>query len=280
MKHIKEYKYFITNEGRSLGRTTEITEEDFNRLLEENCTHWEQNKKVPILRGLSSNIDYGHIDPKEHTRKSIEEENIHVTYMSQSDAWRSWPNYENSVIGIVGSEFQPKSYGSHTFEVIPYDDAHIAIGPDSNIWSCFGGFESNEGIRLVYFFLESIGIYGHEQEDWGHIMDRIDKISEFPLSADKEIHFTNKLVIRNDVDYDRFMAELQKRHKGEEGMYSPQQVIDHIKWIFRPDTFRKIRYDSNWLPWIKENYMDYIQPGYYLGNQVWTESECLLKLVK
>ncbi len=267
MKWLKNREVFLLKEGRSL----EIDTDKFRSLLEENCKMWPKyTGKAPLYRGVSMNPTYAYVNPKEHTRKSIEQQQIHIGFLSSDPSWSGFPKYEKSLIGGTTKE-TCSGYGNNIYEVIPYDNANITFCPDNNIWAPFN--VSNEegdwecGINLVTYFLEEVGIYIHEHNDWGHVQDMLS------VKYGRTRNFMKRDDTQFDTSYNDFMYQVSQLI-GDKHEYTPDEIIQTITDILSPKgkEFHNVKYDGEFY----KNYIPFVMDEHGRGVQFWTDSECLM----
>ena len=233
--------------------------------------YWNQNKEHKLWRGLTTKYHYGYINPQNGGRRSIEPEQIHVAYMSESDEWSEFPTYGKSVIGSTKKD-GAGGYGSNLFEVIPYDNARIAICPKQSIWSSLGGWNDNQGIKLVNHFLYSIGL-GQSQDDWYYTEGKLMDIGIFAHDPHDSNIDTDLRIISSDR-YSMFMDHMGG-WLGMSDVYTGEDIINYISHIFSPEDFINIGYDEGWLNYINNNNESVLSHDHF-GKQFWTDSECLL----
>ena len=101
MKYLSYYENYKTS--NKFG--DEIGEDEFNLLLQKHCTNYDPYKQK-IYRGIHSmsTPDFIFQNPKNHYRHSIEDENIHVLYMSEGDDYKDFPKYDQSVIASTSEK--------------------------------------------------------------------------------------------------------------------------------------------------------------------------------
>lgn len=273
MKWLKHHVEFLNENFRT--RSEKIDVEKFEEIYNENCKIHKMLRKDPdfekyqLWRGARSDYKFSFIDPKLHTRWSIENENIHVAFMSDDSSWSDFPPYNMSLIGSLNYS-DASGYSRSTFEVIPFDGAKIAICPQPTIWESFGGFSDSQGIRLVSHFLESVGIKFESHYDWYLVKGEIESFGKFyfdPLDQYKKL----KTDISSEFHYSEFINDIET----DEDYVTSDQVIEKIEEIFSPKDFKLITYDENYI----ENFNSILNEKNLMNPylQFWTDSECLLR---
>ena len=270
MKFVKTQSVYLINEGRT--RARELTPMEFEEIYSENCKVHDALEKrkdsesLALYRGSMSPGNYSFIDPSQYIRRSIENENIHVTFMSQDPSWNEFPKYERSLIGSTNFS-EASMWGNHVFEVIPFDGAKIALCSGSDIWHSFGGFRSNIGIYKVTFFLNSLGIETHQQDDWDFVNGELKTIGKFSRDIDEQ---EKQNPWPMDMEYQNSYLNFIHGIPGHDEV-TYDEVIEEIGKTFSPDEFHLIEYDMNY----PDEFFEKIN-GY---RQFFTDSKCLLRKV-
>jgi len=134
MKIIKYFKLFES-------RTSEVTNEEFIRLVKENCQDFLANPKY--LQRMKGYFDgkYSYIDPKQHVRfplmntdDGVGVSSLHHTlFMDNLPSWKSFPKRSESLIGSLKFN-EGSAFGLKCYLVIPYDGANFGLAPYSDLW--------------------------------------------------------------------------------------------------------------------------------------------------
>lgn len=134
MKIIKYFKLFES-------RTAEVTDEEFVRLVKENCQDFLANPKY--LQRMKGYFDgeYSYIDPKQHVRMPLMDTDggsgvfsaHHTLLMDNLPSWKSFPKRSESLIGSLKFSEDP-AFGQRCYLVIPYDGANFGLAPCSDLW--------------------------------------------------------------------------------------------------------------------------------------------------
>ena len=176
---MKLYNYL--NESR----TSSITEEQFETLLEKNCNDilnkYKQGQDI-ILRGLKSNIEYGYVDPTSSTRTSRYATNNFYTILLD-ELLLSWKNYPLRSKSIICSNSDEKTYGyGKTYVVFPYNGSKIGVCPEDDIWYSFTDFFS-DSLNILNRFFEYVAQsknikYGNDKNGLLKILSLLDEMKK------------------------------------------------------------------------------------------------------
>jgi len=266
MKWLKDRNVFLLSEGRS----EEISIETFDKVIDVKCQMWVKHRKEsPLFRGVNMDQTVAYINPKEHTRSSIEEEQIHIGVLSDDPTWSEFPKYNKSLIGGTTRE-TCYQYGDNIYEVIPFDNANITFCPTTTVWGGFRHKDHNgdfvSGIYIVTHFLEEIGIGISVQSDWNFVKKSL-------LDMGKEHLFGRIKREAYDTSYNDFMSVVSVVI-GEKESYTSEEIIETIIDVFNPKDkgFFNVKYDDNW----NKQYLELVLDQNGHGVQFWTDSECLL----
>lgn len=141
--------YELAKEHCSMWLGEDITL-DYLKDLDGSSQRWHTKSKLHdkmIVRGTKSRYDYAQMNPSEFSRGSIEQENIHTLIMDTFPSWKGWPKYSGSVICTTSTNYA--SFYGNLYEVIPFDNAVLAVTPKIDIWNSFGGFNRYAPIKLT-----------------------------------------------------------------------------------------------------------------------------------
>jgi hypothetical protein len=102
MKIIKYFKLFES-------RTAEITDEEFVKLVKENCQDFLANPKYLQRMKRDFSGEYSYIDPKQHVRRPLMDTDSgsgvfsahHTLLMENLPSWKSFPKRSESLIGSL-----------------------------------------------------------------------------------------------------------------------------------------------------------------------------------
>ena len=170
-------------------RTSSITEDQFLKLLELNCSDilnkYKQKQNV-ILRGYLSSIKYGYIDPTKSIRKSQYAINNYYTVLLDEllPSWKNMPKRSKSVICTNNAD-KSNRYGQ-TFVVFPYNGSKIGICKNEDIWFSFNIHHNlNELNQFLEFVIQSKYIKKgwDDKETLLKIFDALDEMKKNKESA-------------------------------------------------------------------------------------------------
>jgi len=137
MKIIKYFKLFES-------RTAEVTDEEFVRLVKENCQDFLANPKyLQRMKGYF-NGEYSYIDPRRHVRRPLMDTDggagvfsaHHTLLMENLPSWKSFPKRSESLIGSLRFS-EDQAFGQRCYLVIPYDGARFGLAPCSDLWGSY-----------------------------------------------------------------------------------------------------------------------------------------------
>jgi len=130
---VKNIKLFLeyTNNTRS----SSLTEEEFIRLLNNNCTDWLRNPSMLIRFKNKVDDKFSLIDPKLHVRKSISDLNYVTILLDNLPSWSEFPKRSESVIFSYGIKNNRGAFGGELYFIIPFDNANFGVSPSSDLWA-------------------------------------------------------------------------------------------------------------------------------------------------
>ncbi len=194
MKIIKYFKLFES-------RTAEITDEEFVRLVKENCQDFLANPKYLQRMKSEFNGEYSYIDPKQHVRKPLMDNDggtgvfseHHTLLMDNLLSWKSFPKRSESLIGSLKFN-DDQAFGQRCYLVIPYDGANFGLAPASDLWGsyCKVGDRSYEFNDIFSERLIDLGVsdksYDVMMKDLQHWYDKylksIDDPNQWRITSD------------------------------------------------------------------------------------------------
>jgi len=163
-------------------RTTSISEEQFNQLLNKNCSHFINNKNE-IYRGLWFNDDYGYINPLNYNRKSANTSNYYTILFDEIlPSWKNMPKRSKSVICST-SFTEARAYGI-VYRVYPFNDSKIGITSYQDIWWSMqgNGFPHNlDGLNSALINLSIVFDY-ELKEDKQSILGLFKEIDQYNIT--------------------------------------------------------------------------------------------------
>lgn len=131
---IKLFKIFET-------RTAGLSEDEFIKLLNENCKDFINNPVLLQRSKINNDGDFSFIDPTISIRKPFIDMNDGVysehntLLMDNLPSWRFFPKRSQSIIGVTNEDGRTL-FGKYRYLIIPYDDAKFGIAPSIDLWSC------------------------------------------------------------------------------------------------------------------------------------------------
>jgi len=143
-RHTMRFKTYL-NEGR----TKPIDKDKTVDLILNNCKkHFKSiymsGKAMPLYRGLEGYLDYGYVNTnKGDLRTSANTQNYMTLLMDNLPSWKKFPKRSRGMICSTDSQYAD-DYG-HINQVIPYDNAKIAVASDDDIWNSFRNFIVDQG---------------------------------------------------------------------------------------------------------------------------------------
>lgn len=138
-------KYFKLFESR----TSELSEEEFFKIMKENCTDFINNPKY--LQRIKNKFErtYAYIDPKMHNRIEGIDRNMAKNLLFLLDnlpAWKDYPKRNKSIIATSGDKKSNGIYGSDYYIIIPFDGAKFGVVPGDDLWGCRFKVGENKGV--------------------------------------------------------------------------------------------------------------------------------------
>lgn len=131
---IKLFKLFET-------RTSGLDEQEFRKLLHENCRDFINNPKL-LQRNKSRNDgDFSYINPIVNLRTSYKDmddgvySDHNTLLMDNLPSWSKFPKRSESLIGLTNADNR-SVFGKFKYLVIPYDNAEFGVAPSMDLWGC------------------------------------------------------------------------------------------------------------------------------------------------
>lgn len=128
------FKQFFLLQENDLARTTEITQEQFKQLFEENCTQYKPSTQK-LVRGMFAEGGMRFGDPRHKERPSKNTASHTMWILESLPEWGDLPKRSRSFICTTDQAYSG-CYGS-PYYVIPYDNAKMAICPAADFFQCF-----------------------------------------------------------------------------------------------------------------------------------------------
>jgi hypothetical protein len=243
--------------------TTVLTDEQVVNLIINNCKDFKWYHE-PLLRRNNLVYDYLLIDPKLHTRKSINISNYYTLLIDNSPYWKDFPKRSNSLMGAV--EGLPNTiFGRYLFQVIPFDGAKFGVAPSYDLWSRFNylKIKTGMGIKEIVDFLEYISNkFKININDSYYKLFKKDMVEVEKIIKSTDIDELFKII--GVWDYPQSFIKLLK-----ENIDNGVSFIDFINKYIKPNdnNFKLMNYEQL----INNNF-----PENENGYEFWTDSKCIL----
>lgn len=245
-------KYFKLFESRS----SNLSEEEFFKLLKENCQDFIKNPK-PLQRVKHDSIMYSYINPKIHSRKDGSTASIAKIINLLIDnlpSWKEFPKRNNSIIASSNISTYQQSYGSEYYILIPFDGAKFGVTPALDLWEVKTRYLPDTNIDINLSWMQS----------------RL------------------KMLDVKTTSYKEFMDDLQSIYNQYIYDKSIFKDRDHLKILFNTfinDNIENVEDGFN-IYLSPSNLVTYRKKGFELNNyndlktdypyEIWTDSECIL----
>ncbi len=247
---MKLYQYL--NESRS----KELKEEQFNELLQKNCSDILQKYKQKndlILRGAKQLFTYGYVNPLTSSRTSAYADfNFYTILMDELlPSWKNMPKRSKSVIA-TNNENKAGEYGN-VFIIYPYNGSKIGICDDADIWDGFPYLDLTPLNELNWFLDDMCDVF--------NIKNNNDKQTLIKLFNEID-----------DLNYEELMEKLYntKSNRNE----------DFIRSYLHSSEDEFIVFLDNQMNPNKNKFKSLTTKNYSLkddSNEIWIEGECILE---
>jgi hypothetical protein len=259
-------------------RTSELTEEEFRKILHEKCKDFVKAPKLLQRSKSSEGPIFSYINPKSFDRSPLKksdrftdgvESRHHTLLMDNLPSWSKFPKRSQSVIGLTSAD-QRVIFGSHRYLIIPFDEANFGVAPSADLWACQVHVTDQRPL------MEDLALSFNDKFSEIMVVNKIsdDSYSEMmsDLQTQYDVWLKDSLSAFKSVSSEILkINKLFKKFK-EKGVKNVEDGFNHF---FSPDRFRGTDLDDlqrfhsmNW---------------YYLSNldnwhsyEFWTDSECLL----
>ena len=174
---------FLLNEGRSKGISIDEAADTIIKHCSKALTAY-YNKSI-IYRGVQEESNFISIDPKKHTRESINTYNYYTLINDNSPKWKKYPKRSKSII-CTTSGAEADMYGD-IYVVFPYDGSKVGLCPFRDYWYSFPYMGIKAGFSKLVYFNEAIQhLFSHPL-----IEDSIGVINGFNIGGYKKLkkHF-------------------------------------------------------------------------------------------
>jgi hypothetical protein len=259
MKNYKNYIYEI-NSGRQ--DTNIISEDEFYKLIKENCKEFIKNPKA-IYRTVSNMDEYVIIDPKKNVRKSLTGDNLYNVIIDGT--WKNYPKRNESI--CCSSKDNIAFFGYSIYFVIPFDNSNWGVCPTNDMWSSINLFHTDikNFIRIyniIYSKLFNIDIiisdiYNLEDLKYhSNLMQQRIKTEGIDVDDLNQIIYDNDIV--DEFSFEEIIDTLSSDENFFEKMVS-QMTPDKLK-------FKNVDYNN-------------LEIRRWNAQELWTDSKCLLKKI-
>lgn len=238
---IKNYLKFLITEKLSSNFINEISKEEKELIIEENCTEYKNNN-VSFYRGDNSlTKPYYIIDPSYIIRREGNIVNHISNIFTSSKLWDNYPIRKKSV--DITSDFQMASFHSkNVYKVIPLDGAKLVCLPEmfNNYTNptvseefknmSFGRKVNKPGVEPYYLNQALTSAFGYidDYEDAIKLVEHINENIE-KTNTDKIDNKDYKLIIDTII-------ENMKKHN--------MSFIEYMEYIYSPKSYDVIKYKN------------------------------------
>jgi hypothetical protein len=246
-------------------RTSELSESEFRKILNEKCKDFTKNPKLLQRSKKRPSSKFTYIDPKQSERVPGGDTAVgskhHLLLMDNLPSWSGFPRRSRSIIGVTAED--PRTlFGKERFLVIPFDGAKFGVAPSCDLWSCQVNIPSSvpSSMNIISF-----------DETFSQML-RVNKIS--------------------DKSYSQMIMDLQKLYDSETSkswkdstrlgnLFSKIRenrfdiIEDGLSDFLSPEKFKGSDIDDM-IGFNIMNYLDLTKLSDYDFYEFWTESECLL----
>ncbi len=268
MKIIKYFKLFES-------RTSELSEQEFFKILKDNCKEFLNNPKLLQRAKQRFDSQYSYINPKSFEREPLlsisgntagVSSKHHTLLMDNLPSWNKFPKRSKSIIGSVGIN-ENTCFGQHTYIVIPFDGAKFALTPGSDLWDCHADLH-NEFSDYK------------EEYTFDNVFSEVFKTAKISDNSYKEMIKDLQNLYDKWLDYKDYMIDGQRRIPLKIRVIFTNMKDDNINDVeialnkyldcenftnSRNNKFEIVNYDQL-----------YIHKHEHERREFWTESECLI----
>ena len=271
-------------------RTSELTEEEFRKILHTKCKDFVKSPKLLQRSKNSEGPEFSYINPKSFERAPLKksdrftdgvESRHHTLLMDNLPSWKDFPKRSQSVIGLT-SEDPRVIFGFHRYLIIPFDGAKFGVAPSSDLWGCkvditdYRPLTTDPTFSFDDFFSEmmvmnkvSDNSYSEMMSDLQNLYGEYKSLLIYP-PVKKTNHFLNSPGSKS-TDWLIHLIPLFK--KFDQSKF--EKVEDGFNHFFAPNRFKGTDLDEQEgfqvMDW---KYLSSL--GSYETYEFWTDSECLL----
>lgn len=238
----------------------EITQGEFMATRDKRCDKAWKSKTV-IYRGESSRKPWLYVIPEKGRTSAYAVHNTYNVLLSNLPSWKKYPKRGDSIVGST-SLIKARQYNGGLYTVYPFDGANIGVCPKSDIWDSFWG-TLGRGESLDNFNFKMVDLFEYiniETEDmynlsYTELVQNMGYVDDYFCTPEK---FT-RLYQKNRELY-RFLECFHYT------LAAGIPLFDCINKEMSPE----------------KNNFSLVKAGKrILGDcEVWTDSPCLLELIK
>lgn len=269
-------------------RTSELTEEEFRKILHTKCKDFVKSPKLLQRSKTSESSEFSYINPKSFDRSPLKksdkftdgvESRHHTLLMDNLPSWKDFPKRSQSVIGLT-SEDPRVIFGFHRYLIIPFDGARFGVAPSSDLWGCkvnitdYRPLTTDPTFSFNDFFSEmmvmnkvSDNSYSEMMSDLQELYKEFKSLLVYPRPESSGIHIADV----KSTDWIIHLIPLFKKFHHSK-FESVEEGFNHF---FAPNRFKGTDLDEQEgfqvMDW---KYLSSL--GNYETYEFWTDSECLL----
>lgn len=269
-------------------RTSELTEEEFRKILHTKCKDFVKSPKLLQRSKTSEGPEFSYINPKSFDRAPLKksdrftdgvESRHHTLFMDNLPSWKDFPKRSQSVIGLTTAD-QRIIFGSHRYLIIPFDGARFGVAPSSDLWGCkvditdYKPLKTDPTFSFNDFFSEmmvmnkvSDNSYSEMMSDLQELYKEFKSLLVYPRPDSSGIHIADV----KSTDWIIHLIPLFKKFHHSK-FESVEEGFNHF---FAPNRFKGTDLDEQEgfqvMDW---KYLSSL--GNYETYEFWTDSECLL----
>lgn len=283
---MKKFKPYTLNENVVIDRTKEIDEAEYNKLLNNNCTQFNELNKKPIFYrncDESINFNFAIIEPLKFFRiPSTTKISLHNYYINTH---KDTQNRNKSVI-FTNTLKSVKRYGDNIYQIIPYDNAKFSQVEGSQLYNKIP-LKVDDFDKILIEFLNTLfkepndlfNIKNIDIRKYNFMIDTINLQARAYQSKD----FTNRIL----EHYPKL--SINKIHQSKIIFGDLLNILDKtyaFKHSINLDLFKDFESFDYIFKYVLDTYK-YIKKGniYDISNikkeaEIQTESTCILKKIK
>jgi hypothetical protein len=257
MKIIKYFKLFES-------RTAEITDEEFVRLVKENCQDFLVNPKYLQRMKSEFNGEYSYIDPKQHVRKPLMNPDgagvvsaHHTLLMDNLPSWKSFPKRSESLIGSLKLS-EDTAFGDRCYLVIPYDGANFGLAPSSDLWGSYCEV-GNMKYEFDNVFTERFTDLDVSEKSYGKMMKDLQHYYEDYLIRERNKEYKRNLSYIDNIFMNFSSDGIGSVEEGFDKYFAPQKFSSRVGSAAKE--FKSVGYDGL----VSDDKREF-----------WTDSKCFL----